>query len=133
MPGNFTQRMAKLESDVGDGDLVMGSIVGQAYAAAQHNKNYRHPRGGMMRYLEVPFMEEHDEMLAELAMFVITENGSQIRSTAIRIAQVFDRLVQLNAPFRKDILRDSTNTYVTDGGRTIFATIQRDPRLVEKQ
>jgi len=131
--GTFGPRMAMLESQVGDGDLVMGGIVGQAYAASQHNKAYyRHPRGGITRFLEIPFMAQHEDMLQDLADNVITERGSAIRPAAMRVARQFDEIVQTYAPVEFNKLRNSTSVYVEDSGRTIYAVNQRDARDMEK-
>lgn len=132
--GSFPARMAQLESDVGDGDMVMGGIVGQPYAAKQHNTAYyRHPRGGITRFLEIPFMSQHEDMLQTLADSVITERGSHIRPAAIQVARQFDEIVRTYAPVEFTTLRNSTSVYVEDAGRPIFAANQRDARNVEKQ
>lgn len=121
--GTFVQRIAKLEAEVGDGDLVMGGIVGQAYAAKQHE---------IHRYLEVPFASQRDEMLMRLAEHAVVPSGSHLRRAARDNSEMFDQMVRSHAPVEKGILQDSTYSYVTDAGRLIYASSQRDARVLGK-
>lgn len=132
--GSFVERARYLEEQVGDGNLVMGGIVGQPYAAAVHERAYyRHPRGGMAGYLEIPYAEQRDEMIQKLADNAITSEGSRLVDAAIEVAAEFDNMVRRNAPVEKDILRDSTEYYVEDDGTLIFTSAQRDPRQIQKE
>lgn len=130
----FVDGSRKLEEEVGDGNLVMGGVVGQPYAAAEHNRPYyRHPRGGMAGYLEIPYAAQRDEMIEKLALNAVTPNGSRLQDAAVEVAAEFDNMVRRNAPVREDILRDSTEYYVEDNGMLVFMSGQRDPRRLDKE
>ena len=130
----FSDRARYLEEQVGDGNLVMGGVVGQPYAAAEHERlYYRHPRGGMPKYLEVPFEMQRDEMIEKLALNAVTPEGSRLQDAAVEVAGEFDNMVRRNAPVEFDVLRDSTEYYVEDDGILVFVSGQRDPRNLDKE
>jgi hypothetical protein len=134
MPGDFQRRIKHLEDAVGNGDLVMGAVVGQPYAAAQHNRHYyKHPRGGMSNYLEDPFAHQHPEMLHKIARDVVTPDGSQLMNAAREIAEEFDEMVNSYAPVEFTILRNSTSVYVDDNGMRAYDRPQRAARDRSKE
>lgn len=134
MASTFAERTKELEADVGDGDLVIGAVVEQPYAAAQHNrKYYKHPRGGMPGYLEVPFAAQRTEMLRRIAETVVLPDGSHLIGTAVEISEMFDDMVARFAPVRQDFLQESTYSYVLDNGRPVYWSSPRKPRRFDKQ
>lgn len=121
--GSFDARIARLASAVGDGDLVMGGVVMQPYAAAEHNRpQYKHPRGGVAKFIEIPFIRMRDEMIERLAALAITPGGSQLRQAARENADAFDTMTQRFAPLEFNILRNSTLCYVTDNGSLVYSS-----------
>lgn len=134
MPGSFQRRIKRLEDAVGNGDLVMGGVVGQPYAAAEHNRHYyNHPRGGQANYMEAPFEMLRGEMLAKLAKDVVTPDGSQLDKAARDVAEMFDEMVNQYAPVEFFVLRNSTSVYVEDNGIRTYDRPQRAARNKAKE
>lgn len=134
MAGSFQERARYLEEQVGDGDLEMGAIVHQPYAAAVHNRfYYRHPRGGMAGYLEAPFTAFRGEMLARLAANAVVPQGSRLKQAAEEVADMFTEFVRDYAPIEFRFLKESTNVYVKDDGVTVYYKKQTRPYRYDKE
>lgn len=130
---SFDEGTQILETIVGDGPLTMGIVVQQPYAAAEHNRTYyRHPRGGMAYYLEIPLITAREQYLMQLAMNAITKDGSDLIKTAIEIAENMTSIVRRNAPVQSGLLRESTDAFVRDAGITIYFREQLGPYNKDK-
>jgi hypothetical protein len=124
MAGTFVARIDELQEKVGRGDLTLRVNVHQAYAAAEHVRMYyRHPRGGMANYLEMPFESEHGDMLRILADGVLED----LNAAAIDAVGKFEEWVREFAPVMSETLRDSCNLYVEDNGGQIYEKPQEAP------
>ncbi len=131
---SFDERTRFLESQVGTGDLVMGLVVHQPYAADQHVEgHYKHPKGGIARYVEIPYAAQRNDFLRELARNAVTEGGSDLNDAATSVAKQLDEIVRKNAPDMLNILKRSANVYVTDNGRETFRQSQKAPFLYDKE
>lgn len=131
---SFDERTRFLESQVGTGDLVMGLVVHQHYAADQHvETHYKHPGGGIAKYVEIPYVAKRNDFLKELARNAVTEGGSDLSDAATSVAKQFDDIVKKNAPDRLGILQRSGNVYVTDNGRETYRKSQEAPFLYDKE
>lgn len=117
----FTERITHLMNEVGDGTLTMGTVVQQPYAAAEHERlYYRHPRGGMAKYLELPLIANRDFYVGILALNAVTPEGSNLRSAAEDVAERMAGITRRYAPVLSGLLRDSADAYVLDAGALIY-------------
>jgi hypothetical protein len=127
MPGDFDERMAYLEEQVGHGDITAGCDVDQAYAQNQHENRTFHHNVGRSHYLGDPLMANAFNFVDGMARAVITEEGSRIRDEMQDIAEDMAQFVFRNAPRDPDIgdvLANSGSPFVEDDG---IETYRRPP------
>lgn len=133
MGGNFLKRTNHLLDEVGDGNLEMGMVVSQPYAAAEHEHFDAHPRGGMRKYIEYPFEWRRDAMIQKLADNAVVPQGSRLKDAAVDVSGEFDDMVRKHAPARREgYLEDSTSYWVIDNGIEIFRHEATDPYRWDK-
>lgn len=75
--GTYGERIDLLREMTGHGEWLKGSvIVDQIYAHYQHEHlEFRHPRGGIAKYLERPLMERYALYLEDYARHVLEDGG----------------------------------------------------------
>lgn len=128
MAGTFIPRTDALLAQVGDGPLEMHLHVDQVYARYQHEGlEFAHPRGGMAKYLEVPFFAHAGGHLSALADGTL----DNLRGAAVRVAEAMDDDMHDNAPVEFDQLRRSGHPTVTDNGAVVYDRPPDVPRLSE--
>lgn len=128
--GTFNERIEELQERVGRGNLIMRAVVHQAYAAAEHNREYyQHLHGGEAEFLKIPFEAHHGEMIEKLADGIL---GDPV-AAAIEAVQKFDQWVTENAPVRTGTLKNSTNLYVENDGLRVYEQVQRAPFNAKKE
>lgn len=117
----FTERITHLMFEVGDGTLVMGSIVQQPYAGAEHNRlYYKHPRGGVAKWLTLGLESEREHYMRTLAFSAVTPDGSNLKLAAIDVSERMAGITRRYAPVMTGLLRDSADSYVVDAGAMIY-------------
>lgn len=129
MTSTFDGRMRYLGEQVGEGNLVSGVVVNQAYAQDQHETPYKH-RNGQRNYLGQPLMDHAFELLERLARNTITTEGSNLTDAAKDVAEDMAGYVQRFAPKDTSRLSESASPYVTSNGERIWERPPRAPRRV---
>jgi hypothetical protein len=133
VPHTFPKRITHLMNEVGDGSLIMGSIVQQPYAGAEHNRlYYKHPRGGIAKWLTTGIEAERDHWMRVLTLAAVTPDGSLLDLAAIDVSERMSGITRRYAPIQSGLLRDSADSYVTDAGKIIYYREQSGPYNKDK-
>lgn len=138
MVNSFPERINNLINEVGDGSIVMGTVVQQPYAAAQHQRGheqykYGPPAVGIERYLEIPFAASIEQYMMRLARSAVVPEGTRLPDAARENADHMAGLVRRYAPVKTGWLRESADAYVYDGGVTVYYREQGAPYNYEKE
>jgi hypothetical protein len=118
--GDFTERMLQIKEQVGRGHLVAHCVVDQAYAQNQHQTVTFNHDDGRPFYLGAPMMESYLEWFMQIARKAITEDGSDIESAMIDIAEAMSQAVFDNAPRVIEELATSGHPFVERDGVIIY-------------
>ena len=133
MVDNFKERITYLISAVGDGTLSMGTVVQQPYAGAEHNRlYYKHPKGGVAKWLEGTLVIARQEYMMLLALAAVTPEGSELKPAAIRISELMSGITRRYAPVMTGLLRESADSFVYDAGALIYFRDQSGPYNYDK-
>jgi hypothetical protein len=133
MTGTFDARMDELAARVrsGRGTLAGSVEVDQVYAHVQHEHlEYKHPRGGMARYLASGLEDHHGEYLQAIADGVLDDGGRDAmeRSMEHLSGEVYDR-----APREFMDLRRSGHPQVRQGLDMLYDRPPLQHRLTEAE
>lgn len=108
--------------------------VDQVYAHYQHEVLYfRHPRGGMAKYLEVPLFAEHDVWLEEFALGLLNIEERAAHRWGRVTGDAMVHVVEVNAPDEFGDLRRSAALEVREGGKVIINKPAAVHRLTEAE
>lgn len=114
--------------------VLEGSVaVNQVYAHYQHeHMEFRHPRGGMAKYLEVPLLMNGTRYIADVARSYLEDGGRLAMEHSMEhLAE--DGGVATHAPVEFDDLRRSGHPKVKVGERTVYDREPRQHRLSEEE
>jgi hypothetical protein len=113
--GNLHERLAELRHMTGMPETIFGSVtVDQVYAHYQHeHTEFRHPRGGRAKFLQIPLMRHFRDYLASYARDVLHNGG--LRSVERSMEHLSDQ-VELEAPREWGDLLRSGHPEVKQGG-----------------
>ncbi len=129
--GDFDSRIEQLQQRVGFLPARAALEVDQVYARYQHEGlDFRHPRGGQAKYLEIPLYVETPGYLRDVAARVL-EDGLDAPLEAVAedlSGQVFD-----HAPVEFLDLRASGHPRVLRGSTVVYDRPPMQPRLTEAQ
>ena len=133
--GTFHERIAELRARTGcdEGFLTGEVIVDQVYAHYQHEHlEFRHPRGGIAKYLEVPLMLNFPRYFADVARGYLDDGGHRAMEHSMEdLAE--NGGVAVFAPVEFDDLRRSGHPRVWLGIRMIYDRQPRQHRLTEEE
>jgi hypothetical protein len=135
MTGTATARLDELRARTGcqEGHLTGKVIVDQVYAHYQHEHlEFRHPRGGMARYLEAPLIEGAYGIFGRVAREYLDDGGHEAMKREME-SLAEDGGVATHAPVEFDDLRRSGHPQVWVGERLIFDRPPRQHRLTEEE
>lgn len=110
------------------------TTVNQPYAQDQHETMYyRHPRGGMAKYLENPMFAEYREWLQDFANGVLDEGADIEQDWANKVGRALQGVVKKNAPREFGDLMDSAALLVKSGGTIVMDLPAKQGRLSEQE
>lgn len=115
-------------------DVVASIVVDQVYAQLQHEAlEFRHPRGGMAKYLEVPIKSEHPVWFQDFAEHLLLKQGTAERRWAVHVGRPAKKVVAKFAPVEFGDLRRSGALRVTAGGVVVLEEPADQPRLSDAE
>jgi hypothetical protein len=128
MTATFAERMHVLRQMTGMPEDVVASVtVDQVYAHYQHEHlEFRHPRGGRAKYLELPFYDHFRMYLHDYGHDVLRDGG--IRSLGHSMEHLSDQ-VEVNAPREFGDLMRSGHPMVRVGAETRYDRAPKQHRL----
>jgi hypothetical protein len=133
--GTFSERLGELRARTGCAEGVLHGevIVDQVYAHYQHEHlEFRHPRGGMAKYLETPLLLNFPRYLFEIARQYLDDGGHRAMENSMEdLAEAGG--VATFAPVEFDDLRRSGHPRVWVGARLLFDREPRQHRLTEQE
>lgn len=91
---------------------------------------FRHPRGGIPKYLEKPLMDHFRDYLTDYARTVLTDGGHPAMK---RSMEHLSDQVELTAPREWGDLKDSGHPKVTLGADVIYDRPPKAARLTEQE
>lgn len=111
-------------------DVVASVVVDQVYAQMQHEAlEFRHPRGGMAKYLEIPMFQKAPFWLENFAQHLLLKQGTAENRWAAHVGRPLRDVVKTHAPVEFGDLRASASLRVTAGGEVVVEEPARQPRL----
>ena len=129
--GDFDARMGELSERIGDTTVTASVEVDQVYARYQHEGlDFRHPRGGQAKYLEVPFFAGVAGYLQDVAARVLEVGPVE---PMIGVAEDLSGQVYDHAPVEFSDLRASGHPQVRRGGAVVYDRPPMQARLSEVQ
>lgn len=135
MNGTFSERLAELRDRTGyhEGNLRGQVVVDQVYAHYQHEHlEFRHPRGGIAKYLEVPLLMNATRYFLQIARGWLDDGGRHAMQDAMEdLAE--DGGVAKYAPVEFDDLRRSGHPSVYVGERLVYDRAPRQHRLSREE
>lgn len=133
MTAKFADRIEQLRQMTGsrEGPLRGRVVVDQVYAHYQHEHlEFHHPRGGIAKFLERPFMDNYRDYLAAYARTVLKNGGHAAMRSAME--DLSDR-VETTAPREWGDLLKSGHPQVRLGERVIYDRPPKVHRLTKEE
>jgi hypothetical protein len=123
----------RARTDTDEGNLHGAVTVDQVYAHYQHEHlEFRHPRGGMAKYLEQPLLVNAYRYFGEIAKTFLEDGGKEGMKRAMEdLAE--DGGVATHAPVEFDDLRRSGHPQVWVGERLVYDRQPRQHRLSREE
>lgn len=129
----FSDRIAHLREMTGsrEGRITSSVVVDQVYAHYQHEHlEFHHPRGGIAKFLERPFLARYHDYLEDYAHTVLEDGG---QGAMRRAAEHLSDEVETFAPREWGDLMRSGHPRVLLGEREIFDRPPKVHRLTKEE
>lgn len=134
MADDFNSRMDALAEQVGVGVLSAQVVVDQVYAKYQELRDDLELHGGgRHHYTRDALFDNVDRLMEMYAEALITEDGSDLKSAAEKVAEAIAAGVYQGAPFEFGDLKASPHPTVTDDGEVIYDRAPAMHRLDEDE
>lgn len=131
--GEAYERIGDLMASTSGSKVHATVTVDQIYAQIQHEAlEFRHPRGGIAKYLTVPLMADHPKWLLNFAEGLLDTQDAAHRwgsKVGVRLQQSVEKY----APVEFYDLRRSAALDVRTGGYQVMYRPAEQPRLTEAE
>lgn len=129
-----SQGIAQLIDRTSGPDVEASVVVDQVYAQIQHEAlEFRHPRGGMAKFLEVPVFSGCAGWIQDFAEHLLLKQGTAERRWAVHVGRPAAKVVRKYAPVEFGDLRESAALTVKAGSQVVLEEPAKQPRMSDAE